>query len=457
MLGILGLNHEVTLIACTALAIVALVVLVARFKLNAFLGLMLASLFVGICSAMPPLRVAKAFQEGVGNTLGFIAVVVGLGTMLGKMLSESGGAEVIANTFVRGLGTKRLHWTLMAVGFVVGLPVFFGVGLVLLMPLLAALVRDTRKPLLFLGVPLVAGLSVSHGLVPPHPGPMLCIEQLGADVGKTILYGIIIGVPTAIVAGPLFGAWISQRVPVELGGLGAALAQKKERQRCPSFTAALGTILLPVGLMLAATLADVSLPADNRVRVWLDFAGSPAVAMLAATLVSLYTFGFRCGFTRGEILKFTEECVGPAAGIILIVGAGGGFSKVLAESGAGEVLARAAGELHVSVLILGWLIAAVIRVAVGSATVAIALAASLVAPIAAASPSTSRELLVISLGAGSLILSHVNDGGFWFVKEYFGMTVPQTLKSWTVMETIISVVALVLVLVLDFVLKGGVL
>jgi GntP family gluconate:H+ symporter len=453
MLAILGMSREATLLVCTLLAIVGLVVLVARYKLNAFLALILAAFFVGLCSGMPPLRVAKAFQEGMGNTLGFIAVVVGLGTMLGKMLSESGGAEVIASTFIRALGTGRLHWTLMIVGFVVGLPVFFGVGVVLLMPILAALLRDTKRPLLFLGIPLVAGLSVSHGLVPPHPGPMMGIELLKADVGKTILYGVIIGIPTAIVAGPIFGKFISERVPAELGGLGAALVQKKERERCPSFGVALGTILLPVALMLAATIADVLLSKDQPLRVWLDFIGSPAVAMLIATLVSLYTFGARCGFNRAEILKFTEECVGPAAGIILVVGAGGGFSKVLDESGTGAVLAARAEALNVSLLLLGWLIAAVIRVAVGSATVAIALAASLVAPMLVKAPDTNRELLVISLGAGSLILSHLNDGGFWFVKEYFGITVPQTLKSWTIMETIISVVALALVLGMDAMLR----
>ncbi|HEY0550796.1 MAG TPA: permease DsdX, partial [Verrucomicrobiae bacterium] len=222
----------------------------------------------------------------------------------------------------------------------------------------------------------------------------------------------------------------------------------------PSFATTIGTILLPVVLMLGATIADIALPKDNTVRVWLDFIGSPAVAMLAATLVSLFTFGYACGFSRQEILKFTDECVGPAASIILIVGAGGGFSKVLEEGGVGKMLAESAGHLNLSVLLLAWLIAAAIRVAVGSATVAITLAASLVLPIAAASPGTNRELLVLSLGAGSLILSHLNDGGFWFVKEYFGMTVPQTLKSWTVMETIISVVALLLVLALDALLKS---
>ena len=223
MFAILSLTREATLLSCTALAIVALIVLVARFKLNAFLALMLAALFVGLGSDMPPVRVAKAFQEGVGNTLGLLAVVVGLGTMLGKLLAESGGAEVIAQAFLHASGPRWLPWTLLAVGFVVGLPVFFGVGVVLLMPLLAALVRDTKRPLLALGIPLVAGLSVSHGLIPPHPGPMLGIEKLNADVGKTILYGVLIGVPTAILAGPIFGKFISPRVPAELGGLGAAL------------------------------------------------------------------------------------------------------------------------------------------------------------------------------------------------------------------------------------------
>src|ERR1051325_8196356 len=263
MFEIPWLSREATLLGCTALAIVALVVLVARFKLNAFIALTIASLFVGLCSGMPPLKVAEAFQEGVGKTLGFIAVVVGLGTMLGKMLSESGGADVIANTFVRALGTKRLHWALMLVGFIAGLPVFFAVGLVLFTPIVATLVRDTKKPLLILGIPLVAGLSVSHGLVPPHPGPMVGIERLGANVGKTILYAILVGVPTAIVAGPLFGKWISARVPVNLGGLGETLAPKTTRQQCPSFATALATILLPVLPMLARAARSEEHPAER--------------------------------------------------------------------------------------------------------------------------------------------------------------------------------------------------
>jgi len=439
------------LLVFVALSVVGLIVLVARFKLNAFLALILASLFVGLCSGMPLPQIAKAFQEGVGNTLGFIAVVVGLGTMLGKMLAESGGAEVVASTFVRKLGTQRLHWAMLAVAFVVGLPVFFGVGLVLLIPILFTLVRETRKPLLFLGIPMVAGLSVSHGLIPPHPGPMVAIEKLGADVGKTILYAMLIGIPTAVIAGPIFARFIAPRVPVELGGISERLAAPERRQLRPGFGLTLFTIVLPVLLMLVATVAEVTLEKANPLRAWAGFIGSPLVALLAAVLFSFYSFGRACGIGRDQILKFTDDCVGPAASIILVVGAGGGFSKVLEHSGAADAISSLAKGLELSPILLGWIVAALIRVAVGSATVAITLGSAIMVPIAQAHPGVNVELLVIALGAGSLVLSHLNDGGFWFVKEYFNLTVPQTLKTWTVMETIIAVVALAFSLLLDFV------
>jgi gluconate:H+ symporter, GntP family len=442
-------QSQAALLGVTVAAIVGLVILVARFKLNAFIALILASLFVSICSGKPLVESAKAFQDGVGQTLGFIAVVVGLGTMLGKLLAESGGAEVIATRFINLFGRQRLSWALVFVAFIVGLPVFFGVGLVLLVPILFTLARDTRLPLLYLGIPIVAGLSASHGLVPPHPGPLNAIVVLGADTGRTILYSLAIGIPAAILAGPVFGGIISRRLSVEVGGIGALLTTPTERKRCPSFGIALFTILLPVLLMLLATIADLTLAKENRVRAWADFVGTPLVAMLAAVIVSLFTFGYACGFGRGQIQKFTDECVGPAASIMLVVGAGGGFSKVLQVIGAADAIAAGVKSMGMSPLIFAWLLAAAVRVAVGSATVAISLSAALVAPIAAANPGVSKELLVIAMGAGSLILSHLNDGGFWFVKEYLNMSVAQTLKTWTVLETIISVTALAGVLILD--------
>jgi GntP family gluconate:H+ symporter len=295
-------------------------------------------------------------------------------------------------------------------------------------------------------------LSVAHGLVPPHPGAVAAIERLHADMGKTILYAILVGFPTAILAGPLFGSWIGARVRVELGGIGANLVPPARRARQPGFGMTLFTILLPVLLMLLATLAEVSLEKGSAGRAWAQFIGSPLVALLAAVLFSFHSFGRACGISRGEILKFTEDCVGPAAGIMLVVGAGGGFSKVLQASGADTAIADMAKGLPLSPLVLGWLMAALIRVAVGSATVSITLASGLIAPIAAQHPDLKPELLVLALGAGSLFLSHLNDGGFWFVKEYLNMTVPQTLKTWTVLESLIAVVALILTMLLNLIL-----
>jgi len=448
MISLPGLSRDASLLVCASIAVAGLVVLIARFKLNAFIALMLASLFVGLCSGMRLPDIAKGFQEGVGITLGFIAVVVGLGTVLGKMLAESGGAEVVATTLTKAFGEKRIHWTLMIVAFAVGLPVFFGVGLVLLVPILFNLARETKAPLLSLAIPVMAGLSVSHGLVPPHPGPMVAIERLGADVGKTIFYAILVGVPTAAIAGPVLGKFIGRRVPVELGGIGAQLIQQSKPGSLPGFGLALFTMLLPALLMLLATVVDLALPKENRLRDWADFLGSPLVSMLIAVLFSFYAFGAARGFDRRQILKFTEDCVGPAAGIMLVVGAGGGFSKVLEHSGVARAIAEAAGGIKISPLLLGWLVAALIRVAVGSATVTITMTAAILAPVAASVPGTKPELLVLAMGAGSLILSHLNDGGFWLVKEYFNLTVPQTLQTWTVVETVISVVALLLILLL---------
>ena len=438
------------LLVYALIAVIGLIILIARFKLNAFLALVLASLFVGICSGMDLTKVARSFQDGVGATLGFIAVVIGLGTMLGKMLAESGGAEVVARAFIRFFGENRIHWTLVLVSFVVGLPVFFAVGLVLLVPILFALAKETKRPLLFLGIPVVAGLSASHTLVPPHPGPMVAIATLGGDVGKTILYGVLAGLPVAIIGGPLFGSFISKRVVAEPGGIGEKLGGRLAGTLAlPGVGITLFTILLPVLLMVLATVADMTLPINHRARLWADFLGAPLTAMLIAVIFSFWSFGKRCGFNRAQILKFTEDCVGPAASIFLVVGAGGGFSRVLADSGTGKAIADLAQNIELSPLLLGYLTAALIRVAVGSATVTITMTSGLLAPLLGGHPDINVELLIIAIAAGSLILSHFNDGGFWFVKEYYNLTVPQTLKTWTVMVTLMSVVSLLIVLVLD--------
>jgi GntP family gluconate:H+ symporter len=427
---------------------VALVVALITLRLMpAFVALAAGSFFVGLASGMPLLEIPRAFQAGVGDTLGFVAVVIALGTIIGRLLAESGGALVVARALARALGEKRLDWSVMLSGFIIGLPVFFQVGLVLLAPVLFTLIRTTGAPLLRLGIPLLAGLSVAHGLVPPHPGPLAAIERLGADTGRTLFYSIIVGFPVAIVAGPLFGRFISRRVKVAPGSMGEQLTGSPTASRTPSLGITLITILLPVLLMLFAALAQATMP-EGTARRWIAFAGSPLVAMLAATLLSLYTLGRACGFDRNRLLRFAEESLPPIAGVLLVVGAGGGFGRVLDAAGADTAIAEAFGGRALSPLVLGWVIASLLRLAVGSATVAVVTAASIMAPIAAAMPLVNRELLVVAIGAGSLIASHVNDGGFWLVKEYFNMTVPQIVATWTAMETIIAVAGLAGVLLL---------
>lgn len=442
---------DTRLLLITFIGVVALIVLIARYKLHAFLALLLVSLAVGLFSGMKLTGVAEAFQRGVGNTLGFIAVIVGIGTMLGKLLAESGGAEVIAGTFVRALGPRRLPLAMVIIAFVVGLPVFFGVGILLLAPIIFSLARETRLPLLCLALPMVAGLSTSHCLVPPHVGPMVAIERLGADVGKTIALSTVIGFPIAVLVGLYYTKYITRSVAVASAD-SALIPSVEKKNRTPGFSIAVFTIALPVVLMLGDTVAKLSLSAEHPARAWAAFLGSPIVSMFIAALFSFYSFGWACGFNRSQLLKFTEECVGPAASIMLVVGAGGGFSNVLDQAGVAKAIANLAGGLNLSPLVLGWLVAALIRLAVGSATVTITMTAAMLAPVADATPGTNRELLVIALGGGSLIASHLNDGGFWFVKDYFNMTVGQTLKTWTVLVTIVSVASLLLTLLVDAIL-----
>ena len=437
-------NHA--LLLWTFAAVAALVVLIAWARLNAFVALTLISLCVGAVSGMPLGSVVRAYQEGVGNTLGFIAVVIGLGTIVGKMLAESGGAEVIADRMIGFFGPRHVHWATALVAFVVGLPVFFSVGLVLLAPIVFTLARRERIPLLVVGLPLVAGLSASHALVPPHPGPLAAIERLGADMGRTIAWSLAIGLPAALMVGPPLGWWLGSRIEAVPGALAAELSDVDTGQR-PGFGITLFAILLPIVLMLAATAAALIWPAGSTPRVVAAFVGSPIVAMLVAVLVSFYVFGVACGRDRRELLRFSEECLAPVASVLLVVGAGGGFGRVLDVAGVGSAIQGVASALRLSPLLLGWVIAALLRLAVGSATVAIVTAAGIIAPVAAAVPGTNIELLVIALGAGSIVASHVNDGGFWLVKEYFNLSVLQTLGTWTVLETAFSVVALCLVLI----------
>jgi len=452
MTAFLGVSHGTALLLYTLIAVVGLIVLIARFKVNSIVALVLASLFIGLCAGMEPAQLLRGFREGVGTVLGSIAMILALGNMLGKMLEESGGAERIATTLVGWFGPTRVHWAMMVIACIVGVPVFFQVGFVLLIPLVFLLARQTRTPLLHVAIPVLAGLSVMHGLVPPHPGPMAAIEVLKADIGRTIFYSLLIGIPVTIVAGPILGSYLAKRVPIDESHSTHVTAAARTTT-LPGFALTVGTVLLPVALMLMATVVDVFMPRALTVRRYVDFAGDPIVAMLIAAIVSFYTLGAARGFTRAQILRFSEECLAPIAGVLLIIGAGGGFSRVLFYSGVGDAVGAIGAQSHVPPLVLAWLIAALIRLSTGSATVAITTAAGIMAPMVAHVPGVNVELMVIAMGAGSLVFSHVNDSGFWLVKEYLNMTVTQTLRTWSVVETVVSVGALGLVMVLDAVLR----
>jgi gluconate:H+ symporter, GntP family len=463
--------HGSMLLVYAVIAIALLILMITRFKVYPFLVLIIVSLLLGLVAGMPMQTIVKSFETGNGNTLGHIAIVVGLGTMLGKMMAESGGAERVATTLINWFGEKHIHWAMMVVAIIVGLPVFFEVGFVLLIPIAFNVAKRTNKSLLLVGLPMVAGLSVVHGLIPPHPAALLAVQAYHADIGKTIAYGLIVGVPCAIVAGPLFALLVSRHIqlPKEnplaaqflghdvIGGNGAqsgnAAKANAPKRELPGFGITLVTILLPVVLMLVGSWADLVFAPKTLPNDLLRFFGNTDVALLTAVLVSFWTFGASRGFNREQIQKFCGECLAPIAGITLIVGAGGGFGRVLMDSGISKEITNVATAVHLSPLLFGWLVAAMIRLATGSATVAMTTACGIVAPIAAAGAvQVKPELMVLATGSGSLIFSHVNDGGFWLIKEYFGMTVGQTFKTWSLLETIISVMGLGLTFALAAVL-----
>ncbi|HMI44904.1 MAG TPA: GntP family permease [Gemmatimonadaceae bacterium] len=443
------MTADARLLLYALLAVIALVVLIARLKLHPFIALVSVSLAMGVAAGMPPVAAVKAFQDGVGNVLGFIAIVVGLGTMLGKMMAESGAATRIATTLIDLFGERRVHWAIMVVAFIVGIPVFFQVGFVLLIPLVFTIARRTGMSLVKIGIPLVAGLSVVHGMLPPHPAAMLAVAAYKADVGRTILYGLLVGLPTAALAGPIFATWISPRIVLPAENPIAKQLEGESVAQMPGFAISLFTVLIPVILIVLASAADMTLDPASSLRAALHFVGHPIVALLLALLFSFWSLGRPRHFTRAQVMKFCNDCLAPTATILLVIGAGGGFNQVLVQSGVGGAIAKMAIGSHASPLILAWVVAALIRVATGSSTVAMTAAAGIVAPIALATPGTNAELLVLATGAGALVLSHVNDAGFWLIKEFFNMTVPQTLKTWTVAETIIGVAGLGFTLLLS--------
>ncbi|GHH77094.1 GntT/GntP/DsdX family permease [Promicromonospora soli] len=461
------------LVLAALIGIFVIVGLIVWLKMHPFLALVLGSGVLAIIAGTGLTDAFTSFSTGLGTTVAGVGVLIALGAIIGKLLIDSGGADRIVDTILDKTPVKRLPWAMALIAFVIGIPLFFEVGVVLLIPVVMIVARRMRVNPILVGIPALAGLSALHGLVPPHPGPLLAIDALGADLGLTLGLGLLVAVPTVIVSGPLLAIpltrWVRLAPPVSVLGVsdatagtaggdaagdggragdGGSLPNATAGLRKPSFGVSVLVVLLPVILMLARSLVEIAGATETGYGTVLEFLGTPLVALLITSLFALVAFGTAVGRTRQQLGDLVGSSFAPIAGILLIVGAGGGFKQTLVDSGVGEVIASGIADAGITPLLAGWIVAALIRIATGSATVATITAAGIMAPLAAGLDPTQAALLVLAIGAGSVFLSHVNDAGFWLVKEYFGMTVGQTFKTWSLMESVLSVVALLVVLVL---------
>ncbi len=434
--------------------IAVIVVLITIVKLHPFLALIFGGLTVGIVAGENVTTVLASFTDGFGSTAAGVGILIALGAMFAKLLADSGGADEIVDTIVGHSSPRMLPWAMALVGAIIGLPMFFEIGLVLLMPVIYLVARRSGLSLITVGIPALAGLSAMHGFVPPHPGPLTAVGLLNADLGVTLGLGVLVAIPTIVVAGPLFGRLAGRWVVVEAPDTFDAgrLGEGNDHRR-PSFSITLFSVLLPVVLMLGKALVDIFIEDKTQwFRQIFDILGTPLIALLLAVIVGIFTLGRGAGMGRDEITKVVESGLPPVAGIILIVAAGGGFKQVLVDSGIGTLLARWAEDTNISVLVLAWVLAVLIRLATGSATVATITASSLVLGLVQGMDSGQVSLVVLAVGAGSLFFSHVNDAGFWLVNQYFRLTVGQTIKTWSIMETVLSVSGLIVVLLLDLII-----
>lgn len=457
-----------TQLALAALAgIAAVVLLIVVVKLHPFISLILGSAVVALVAWVPAAEAVTSFTSGAinpnggfGGTAGSVALLIALGAMLGQILVDSGGAGVVVDTISDTFSGSALPWGMALMAALIGLPMFFEIGVVVLVPIVLMVARHTGQRLMLVGIPALAGLSILHGLVPPHPGPETAIASLHADTGRTLIFGLIVAVPTLVICGPLLARVLDRLVPIEhpvlpggargSGGAGQDIDEKSGPARQPTFGRSIAMLVLPVCLMLPAAIINIAVSDENnRARQVLDVIGTPSVALVITVVAAYFVLGLGSGMSRSQASDSLGNGLPGIAGIMLIVAAGGGFKQVLVDSGVGNVIADWANGKNISVLLLGWLVAVGIRLATGSATVATVTAAGIVSGLAADLSPNHLALLVLAIGCGSLFFSHVNDAGFWLVKEYFGMTVGQTIRSWSLMETAISVVGFVFVMILS--------
>ncbi|HKE26788.1 MAG TPA: gluconate:H+ symporter [Bryobacteraceae bacterium] len=435
--------HGTYLIVITTASIVLLLVLILAVKLHAFLALLISSMALGLAAGMPPDKVLKSIQTGFGDALGFIAVVVGLGAMIGRYLEHSGGGQALADWLLDRFGKDRAAWAMLVAAFLVGLPIFFEVGFVIMAPLVWSLTRETKRSLLFYGVPMACALTITHSMVPPHPAPAAAAQLLGADLGRTILYGIALAIPIAVLTGPVYGNWIARRIHVPLPEIAEDASAHRNTAAPPPVWLVVWMLLLPVLLIFGATMATLRHVPFRGAAIFL---GHPFTALTITTLLALWLFGLRRGLTREKAMKMAAESLAPMGALLCIMGGGGAFKQVIVDSGVGALAGRLLVTSAISPLLVVFVIATAMRIAQGSATVAIITSAGIVAPMVKGIPGYSPEALVLALCCGGSGFSHVSDSGFWIVNQYFGMTVPQTLKSWTAPKVIGSFVGLAIVM-----------
>lgn len=442
---------DFSLISAVFIGIAILLFLILRLKIQAFIALLIASISVGIISGMNPNDIITTMKQGMGNTLGFVAVVVGLGAMFGAILEHSGGANALASFMLKKFGEKNASWAMVITGFFIAIPVFFDVAFIILVPLIYSLQRKTKKSLLLYAIPLLAGLAITHSFIPPTPGPVAVADILKADLGWVILFGFIVGIPTAMVCGPLFGKYIAGKIFIEAPKLGMDNVHTINHPPVKMIIAIIG---IPIVLIVSNTVLNSALfetgTIPKELKNWLGMIGHPFSALIIANLVAWYFLGIRRNLTKKKLLDITTKSMGPAGIIILLTGAGGVFKQILVNTGTGEMLANYFADKGVSLLLFAFLAAALVRLLQGSATVAMITAAGLTAPLLGIDISAiNKALLVIAIASGASIASHVNDSGFWLVSKYLGLNEKQTFKSWTVMTTLLALVGFITVALLS--------
>ena len=427
------------------LCIALLVLLITWGKINPFLAFLIVSIVAGIFTGIPIANIGKSLQKGIGDMLGSLIIVIALGAMLGKIVAESGAAQRIASTMMGIFGEKNIHWGLVCTGFIIGIPLFYNVGFVLMIPLIFSVVKQYKLPAVYIGLPMLASLSVAHGFLPPHPSPAALVAQFNANMGVTLMYGLVTAIPAIILGGPIFAMTLKK---IDSKPLDSFQNETLPQDQLPSTLNSFLTALLPVFLLAFTTILTFQAKENATLKSFSLFIGDPSIVMLISLAVATFTLGRNRGVSMKKIMGFYTEAVKDVSMIILIIGGAGALKQILVESGVSNEIATMLKDLPFNPLVIGWLVAAIIRVCVGSATVAGLTTAGIIAPLVIQT-GASPELMVLAIGSGSLMFSHVNDPGFWLFKEYFNLSIKDTLRSWSMMESIVSVVGILGVLVLS--------